>query len=96
MRWAFVERKYGDRSGVPVIVRPTVRAHCARPSAVITARSKTPSSGSASSKTRTPPNSAPTFPARMQLARPLNQGLPSTSILALNGGVRKLLVPVQT
>ena len=89
-----VDRKNGDWSGVPAIVRPTVRAHCATPSAVITAMSSRPSSGSASSNTRTPANSAPTLPARMQLAEPLNQGLWSTLILAVNGGVRKLLAPV--
>ena len=56
--------------------------------------SSRPSSGSASSNTRTPANSAPTLPARMQLAEPLNQGLWSTVILAVNGGVRKLFAPV--
>ena len=42
----------------------------------------------------TPANSAPTFPASMQLAGPVNQGLSSTVILAVKGLVRKLFAPV--
>ena len=53
-----------------------------------------PSSGSASANTRTPANRAPTFPARMQLAGPVNQGLSSTVIFAVKGLVRKLFAPV--
>ncbi len=67
---AFVMRKKGECSGLPASARAAVRAHCAMPSAVTTARSTSPSSGSASANTCTPPNSAPTLPARMQLAGP--------------------------
>src|SRR5436190_4581194 len=86
----------GDASAFAATVRAAVRAHCVKPSAVITPTSSFPSSGRASANTSIPPKSRPRLPMRMQVALPLNQLTPSTLTSAPKGSERRFFSPDQT
>ena len=92
---AFVVWTKGELLVVPIAVRAIVRAHWPMPSAFVTPSSSRPSSGRALSNTSTPPNSEPMFPMRTQLALPLYQSSPFTSIRALKGSPRRCFDAVQ-
>ena len=94
--FAFVICTNGDLPVEPTAVRATVRAHSPRPSALVTPTSSSPSSGRAFSNASTPPKSEPTLPSRTQLALPLYQSSPLTSMRALKGSSRRLFDAVQT
>ena len=80
----------------PTAMRPKTRAHCTAPSASTTPTSSTPSSGSAFSNGARPPTMVLTLATSTQLASPLNQRWPSTSIVMGTRRAFTLRMPVQT